>query len=116
MRRRATSPPSGPSGLPKASWRCLTVVTAGFIQMLAAAMRLGRLIRLVPFPVVSGFTHGIAISLLIAFTPLLLGIAEVPRIGLPKFDVWHCGAPIVGAVAIVAIVLAWKLMGSGSRT
>lgn len=84
----------------------LTVVTAGLIQMLAAALRLGRLIRFVPFPVVSGFTHGIALSLLVAFVPLVLGIAEVPRIALPRFDQWHWGAPIIGAVAFAAIVVA----------
>jgi len=81
----------------------LTVVTAGMIQMLAAGMKLGRLIRFVPFPVVSGFTHGIALSLLIAFVPLLLGIAEVPRIALPRPDAWHWGAPLVGLVALGVI-------------
>ena len=87
----------------------LTVVTAGLIQMLAAAMRLGRLIRFVPFPVVSGFTHGIALSLLLAFTPLLLGVAEVPRIAWPQPDGWHWGAPLVGAASLAAIVLASRL-------
>jgi len=87
----------------------LTVVTAGLIQVLAAAMRLGRLIRFVPFPVVSGFTHGIALSLLLAFTPLLLGVAELPRIAWPGPGAWHWGAPLVGAVALAAIVLATRL-------
>jgi SulP family sulfate permease len=87
----------------------LTVVTAGLIQMLASAMRLGRLIRFVPFPVVSGFTHGIALSLLLAFTPLLLGVAELPRIAWPRPDAWHWGAPLVGTVALAAIVLASRL-------
>lgn len=81
----------------------LTVVTAGMIQMLAASLRLGRLIRFVPFPVVSGFTHGIALSLLLAFTPLLLGIAEVPRLELPRFQAMHWGAPVIGIVALAAI-------------
>ncbi|PWB62937.1 MAG: hypothetical protein C3F16_05880 [Betaproteobacteria bacterium] len=89
----------------------LTVVTAGLIQMLAAALRLGRLIRFVPFPVVSGFTHGIALSLLLAFTPLLAGIAELPRIAWPGAQAWHAGALLVGCVAIAAIVLTERASG-----
>jgi SulP family sulfate permease len=87
----------------------LTVVTAGMIQMLAAAMKLGRLIRFVPFPVVSGFTHGIALALLIAFIPLILGIAELPRIALPRPEAWHWGAPLIGAVALAVIVAVARL-------
>lgn len=87
----------------------LTVVTAGLIQMLAAAMRLGRLIRFVPFPVVSGFTHGIAASLLVAFVPILAGLADLPRLVFVMPETWHAGAPVIGAAALVAIVLTWKM-------
>ncbi len=55
---------------------------------------------------VSGFTHGIALSLLLAFTPLFLGVAELPRIAWPTPQAWHWGAPLVGAVALAAILLA----------
>jgi sulfate permease, SulP family len=84
----------------------ITVVTAGLIQMVAAAMRLGRLIRFVPFPVVAGFTHGIALALLLAFVPLFLGVAEVPRIALPRPETWHWGAPIIAIVGLATIVLS----------
>ncbi len=99
-------PDLGPHGV--IALTSLTVVTAGVIQMLAAAMRLGRLIRFVPFPVVSGFTHGIAISLLLAFAPVLLGVAELPRIAWPRPEAWQWGAPIVGAVTLATIVLTWR--------
>jgi SulP family sulfate permease len=83
----------------------LVVIAAGLLQMLAAALRLGRLIRFVPFPVVSGFTHGIALSLLLAFVPLFLGIAEVPRIALPQPRHWHWGAPAIAVVTLAVILL-----------
>lgn len=38
-----------------------TVVLAGLIQMIAGFMRLGKLIRLVPHPVIFGFVNGLAI-------------------------------------------------------
>lgn len=38
-----------------------TVVLAGIIQMSAGALRLGKLIRLVPHPVIFGFVNGLAI-------------------------------------------------------
>lgn len=38
-----------------------TVVLAGFFQMMAGILRLGKLIRLVPHPVIFGFVNGLAI-------------------------------------------------------
>jgi SulP family sulfate permease len=38
-----------------------TVILAGAIQMLAGFLKLGKLIRLVPHPVIFGFVNGLAI-------------------------------------------------------
>src|SRR5699024_1566084 len=38
-----------------------TVILAGLIQMLAGVLKLGKLIRLVPHPVIYGFVNGLAI-------------------------------------------------------
>jgi len=43
-----------------------TVVLAGVIQMLAGFLRLGKLIRLVPHPVIFGFVNGLAIIIFMA--------------------------------------------------
>jgi len=43
-----------------------TVVFAGIIQMLAGVLRLGKLIRLVPHPVMFGFVNGLAIVIFIS--------------------------------------------------
>ncbi len=43
-----------------------TVVLAGFIQVLAGTLRLGKLIRLVPHPVIFGFVNGLAIIIFLS--------------------------------------------------
>lgn len=87
----------------------LTVLTAGLLQVFAAGLRLGRLMRFVPFPVVSGFTHGVALTLFIAYVPLMLGLGEVPRVGIPAFTAWHAGAVVVGVATLAAVVLAGRI-------
>lgn len=43
-----------------------TVILAGIIQISAGALRLGKLMRLVPLPVVYGFVNGLAIIIFMA--------------------------------------------------
>ena len=43
-----------------------TVVLMGVLQLLFAAFRLGKLIRLVPYPVMLGFVNGLAIVIFLA--------------------------------------------------
>lgn len=55
-----------------------TVILAGIIQISAGALRLGKLMRLVPLPVVYGFVNGLAIIIFMAQldqfkTPLVIG-------------------------------------------
>jgi len=47
----------------------ITVVLAGIIQMLFGVLRLGKLIRLVPHPVIFGFVNGLAIIIFMAQLP-----------------------------------------------
>ena len=44
----------------------ITVVLTGIIQMVVGALRLGNLIRMVPFPVMLGFVNGLAIVIFLA--------------------------------------------------
>jgi MFS superfamily sulfate permease-like transporter len=57
---------------------CVTsacVVMAGVLQLLFGVLRLGSLVRLVPLPVLAGFMNGVAILIVVAQLPLLLGLA-----------------------------------------
>lgn len=83
----------------------LTACTAGALQMLGAALRIGRLARFVPFPVVSGFTHGIAITLFLSFLPLFLGMGEVPKVALPSLDGMHPWALAVSGASLAAVLV-----------
>jgi sulfate permease, SulP family len=64
----------------------LATILAGLMMMVAGVLRLGRFIRLMPEPVITGFTAGIAaIILLSQFRELLgLDLAKEPAATLPK--------------------------------
>ena len=49
------------------------VVLAGLLQILFALLRLGQFIRLVPYPVISGFMSGIGCIIVVLQLPRLLG-------------------------------------------
>ena len=49
-----------------------TVILAGIIQMLAGFLKLGKLIRLVPHPVIFGFVNGLAIIIFMSQLDLSL--------------------------------------------
>lgn len=51
-------------------------VLAGIVIMLAAVMRLGRLLAYVPWPLIEGFTVGIAIVIAAQEVPSALGVAK----------------------------------------
>lgn len=87
----------------------ITVVAAGALQAGAAAMNLGQLVRFVPFPVVAGFTHGIALTLVAIYVPLMLGITQVPRLA------WPAGATVVPAAALLGIFTLVVVFATSGR-
>lgn len=56
----------------------LVGIMAGLILLVLALLRFGRLVQLIPYPVVIGFTNGIAIIIFLQQIPALLGVA-VPK-------------------------------------
>ena len=51
-------------------------VVAGVLVVIAAALRLGRYVAFIPWPVIEGFTVGIAIIILLQQVPAALGVAK----------------------------------------
>ena len=90
----------------------LCVLTGGVIQFLFGALRLGNLIKYVPYPVVSGFMNGIALILIYEQTAPLIGAGG----HVSPFEVFYNPAVvqpftfIVGLTTIIVIFFAGRLM------
>ena len=83
----------------------ITVVLAGIIQMAAGFMRLGKLIRLVPHPVMFGFVNGLAI---VIFKSQLDQFKFKDSNGVLQ---WLQGTPMYIMLGLVALtmVIIWGL-------
>ena len=73
-----------------------TVVLAGVIQMTAGFLRLGKLIRLVPHPVIFGFVNGLAI---IIFMSQLVQFKDAS-------GHWLSGSPLYILLGLVLLTMA----------
>jgi SulP family sulfate permease len=77
----------------------LTVILMGVIQILIGVLKLGRLIRLVPHPVMMGFVNGLAI---VIFLAQLGNFKE--RHGAVAGD-WLTGGPLAVMIGLVALTM-----------
>ncbi|BET11572.1 SulP family inorganic anion transporter [Pandoraea sputorum] len=75
-----------------------TVVLGGVLMMLFGLLRLGKLIRMVPHPVMIGFVNGLAI--IIAMAQL-----EHFKQATPQGTVWLHGTPLAIMCALVALTM-----------
>ena len=78
----------------------LATLLAGFILVIAGYLRLGRLIRYIPHPVITGFTAGIAVIIASSQVKDFLGltIADVPADFIPKWIAYIRAAPTIDPV------------------
>ena len=58
------------------------MIGAGLLQTLFGVLRLGGLVKFVPYPVVAGFMNGVAILIVLSQLPALMGL---PARGWPPF-------------------------------
>ncbi|PSR15265.1 MAG: sodium-independent anion transporter [Bacteroidetes bacterium] len=72
-----------------------TVVLAGLIQVLAGVLRLGKLMRLVPHPVIFGFVNGLAI---IIFSSQLVQFQDAS-------GAWLTGTPLYTLLGLVLVTM-----------
>ena len=76
-------------------------VLAGIMQVLLAWLRLGGLVRYVPYPVHAGYMNGTAVLLVLAMLPHLLGLPA----GQGAVD-WRNAQPLALGVGLIALLLA----------
>ena len=77
-----------------------TVVLMGILQLLFAAARLGKFIRMVPYPVMLGFVNGLAMVIFIA----QFGHFKVA--GADGAQQWMTGAPLFTMLGLAALTMA----------
>ena len=90
----------------------LTIAMAGLMQWLLAAVGGGRLVKFIPYPVVSGFMNGVAVIIFIGQLAPLFGLHGgdgMTELLAGDAD-WQLAALATGAATIVAMLLSrWLL-------
>jgi len=90
----------------------LTLVTllGGGLQLLFGAVGLGRLIKYMPYPVVSGYLSGVGLIIIVGQVPKLLGVPKAHFFeALLTPSLWRWPAIAVGLLTIAVMVLAPRL-------
>lgn len=84
----------------------LVAVLSGALQLVYGLVGGGRLIKYIPYPVVSGYLSGVGVLIFLSQVPKFLGL---PGKHLAAPALWSGPAMIVGAVTIAGVLLAPKL-------
>jgi SulP family sulfate permease len=88
----------------------IALLTAA-LQFLYGALGGGRLIKYIPYPVVSGYLSAVGVIIFLGQLPKFLGLAHGVslRAGVLSPAQWQGPAVIVGSVTIAAVILAPKI-------
>ena len=86
----------------------LTALFSSFLQVMYGLLKGGRLIKYIPYPVVSGYLSGVGLIIAIGQTPKLLGLPEDTELlhGLVAPGLWIWPGVIVGIITILGMILA----------
>ncbi len=81
-------------------------VTAGLLQILFGTVRLGQLIKYMPYPVVSGYLSGVGLYIIAGQVPKFLGVPKDVHFweSLAAFGAWQWQGMVVGTVTIVVML------------
>ena len=95
----------------------IATVLAGIFLLLMGVLKLGTVIRFIPYPIIVGFTSGIALTIFTTQIKDLFGLqmAEMPADFLPKWGAYfrnagsvHGASALVGIASILLIVITPK--------
>lgn len=89
----------------------VTAAVAGALQVAFGVVGLGRLIKYMPYPVVSGYLSGVGLTIILSQISKLLGTTTATgwREALMSPALWSWQSTLVGAVTIATMVLAPRL-------
>ncbi len=87
-------------------------LSAGLLQILFGAVRLGRLIEYMPYPVVSGYLSGVGLYIVASQVPKFLGTPKGTHFweALGSSALWQWQGMLVGAVTMGAMLAAPRLV------
>jgi len=80
----------------------------GLLQVIFGAVGLGRLIKYMPYPVVSGYLSGVGIIIIVSQIPKFLGLPKQTSLweGLVSPSLWQWQGVAVGAVTVIVMATA----------
>jgi SulP family sulfate permease len=86
----------------------LTALIAALLQILYGLLKGGRLIKFIPFPVVSGYLSGVGLIIAIGQFPKLLGLPKNTKLaeGVISPDLWQWQGIVVGLTTIAVMIIA----------
>jgi SulP family sulfate permease len=89
----------------------VAALVSAILQFIYGAARLGRVIKYIPFQVVSGYLSGVAVIIAVAQIPKLLGVPKGTHFweGVLSPALWGVPDVVVGVVTMAAMFLAPKL-------
>jgi SulP family sulfate permease len=89
----------------------VVALLAGILQVLFGVIGLGRLIKYMPFPVVSGYLSGVGLYIIASQTPKFLGIPQGAHFwkSLQFPSMWQWQSMTVGVITIVTMLYADRL-------
>lgn len=89
----------------------LTALLSALFQLGFGVARVGRLIKFIPYQVVSGYLSGVAVIIAIGQLPKLLGVPKGTALGpmLISPSLWRWQGIVVGLFTIAAVLLAPRL-------
>ena len=97
---------------PESALLMLTLVglICGVLQVTFGAVGLGRLIKYMPFPVVSGYLSGVGLIIILSQIPKFLGVPKGTGFwdSLSSLSSWQWQGIAVGAVTVAVMLLAPK--------
>ena len=101
--------PLEPSDIPPLL--ALTALFSALLQIIYGLIGGGRLIKFIPFPVVSGYLSGVGVLIALGQLPKLLGLpGGTPLLkGLISPELWKWQAIVVGLVTISVMIISPKI-------
>jgi SulP family sulfate permease len=85
------------------AFAALGVLLAGLLQIVLGRLKLGGLVRYVPYPVHAGYMNGVAVLMVVAVLPFMLGLSAT--LGLAA---WREARPLAPLIALVALGVALR--------